>query len=410
MSAFNWKIFEGFWGSKRNFLDLDKGYHNYFNDEVGSTNPIYIPDTPLQCFLEIAHLRTVIARNAEMLNNGIWMHLDRDGNEIVDSKYVARLKNPNPIQGKYDFLSQISINYDVLANTFVNKVVGLKGEVPRALYVLPSEKMEVIPTGKVYKQIELDKIIKHYEMSQLNKTNEIFQLDEIIHIKQPDNGVLVGQPKIDTLRVKLSNLVGALEARNVLINNRGAIGILSYKEAKSMIGLSPTDKKEGEEKLVKTYGTKRGQRRIQISNVPVEYNQMAMKVQDLMLFEEEESSFQSIIDAFGQHRNLFSNTKGSTFNNVKESEKNVYRNNIIPRGELIANNFTNGLFTEEMISRGERLKLCFAHLDILQESKLEENQAAKIEAETLAALNALLETNAITQDEYDRISNKEKSI
>jgi len=129
-----------------------------------------------------------------------------------------------------------------------------------------------------------------------------------------------------------------------------------------------------------------------------------------MLFEEEESSFQSIIDAFGQHRNLFSNTKGSTFNNVKESEKNVYRNNIIPRGELIANNFTNGLFTEEMISRGERLKLCFAHLDILQESKLEENQAAKIEAETLAALNALLETNAITQDEYDRISKKEKSI
>ena len=95
---------------------------------------------------------------------------------------------------------------------------------------------------------------------------------------------------------------------------------------------------------------------------------------------------------------------------MKESEKNVYRNNIIPRGELIANNFTNGLFTEEMISRGERLKLCFAHLDILQESKLEENQAAKIEAETLAALNALLETNAITQDEYDRISNKEKSI
>ena len=70
MSAFNWKIFEGFWGSKRNFLDLDKGYHNYFNDEVGSTNPIYIPDTPLQCFLEIRNI-SIISRSLQYISTSI---------------------------------------------------------------------------------------------------------------------------------------------------------------------------------------------------------------------------------------------------------------------------------------------------------------------------------------------------
>lgn len=403
-----WNFRLPFFGGKRNFLDLDKGFTPYIAEEIGQKTPIIISKTPLECFMEIAHLRTVISRNAEMLNNGKWVHVDKDGKELENSEYVKLLNNPNPIQGKHDFLAQISINYDVLANSFISKLQAFKDSVPKALYVLPSQNIEVIPTGKVYKQLDLKKIIDRYELIISGQSDrEKFEVDEVIHIKQPDNGVLVGQPKIDTLRVPLSNLDGALQARNVLINSRGAIGILSYKEAKHLVGLSPEDKEQAEKKLIDTYGTKRGQRRIQISNVPVEYHQMALKVAELMLFEEEERNFQTIIDAFGQHRDLFSNTKGSTFNNVDASERKVYRNNIIPRGNLIANNLTNGLFTPEMISRGEKLKLSFDHLDILKESKLEENQAAKIKAETLAALNELLETGAINQDEYERIANQE---
>jgi hypothetical protein len=395
------------------WLNLDnRGYGGYYTvSEVGRTTPIIIDQKPLQCYKEIAHFQVVVNKNAEMLSNGIWKHVDSLENEIEDSPYVSLLNNPNQIQGKSQFLSQISINYDVLANSFIKSVVGLAGEVPQALYVLPAQDIEVVPSGKLYEQYELDAIISKYTQD-IAGVKTSYKPEEILHIKQPGEDVYKGISKVEGLRTILSNLVGALEARNVLITNRGAIGIISPKDGKSLIGLSPQDKKDGEKKLINAYGNKRGQRRIQISDIPVEYHQMGMKVSDLMLFEEEQDAFYLIIDAYGQHKELFSNNQTSRLNNSglsqEVAQKNVYQNNIIPFGAMIANNLTPYLFDEAMLARGERLILSFDHLDILKENNLKESQSNKLKAETIAILAANLEAGIISQEQFDEMMQEEE--
>ena len=63
----------------------------------------------------------------------------------------------------------------------------------------------------------------------LNLVNlrQTFETNQIIRFKQSDANLILGESKVKGLRPQLSNIKFVYESRNVLLNERGAIGILS---------------------------------------------------------------------------------------------------------------------------------------------------------------------------------------
>ena len=198
----------------------------------------------------------------------------------------------------------------------------------------------------------------------------------------------MGQSKIKSLHQQLSNLKSAYDSRNILLTERGGIGIISGDNSKgSNIPLSPKEKKAVEEKFQTNYGIGRNQKRTIFTANPVKFTPTSFKTKDLMLFEEVADDFNAIIDIYGYNINLLSKEKGSTFENVKESLKLVYQNTVIPRAEKYANIFQNRFkLTEENLT----LSLDFSHVPVLQENLKEQAEVLKLKADAVSQIANVL--------------------
>lgn len=383
-----------------NLFNRSKSFYEsknyYYTEQIGNKNPIYIDMQNLDLvYHENTHVKTVINNDAEMVSKLDWELRDKNDNVIEKDPIIDLLYNPNPLQSGKDFIFNLVVNEDIFGNAFVyaNKVL----ESTQAMYVLPSKGVEVLLSGKIFKQTKIEDIIKGYKF-ELNNYKETFDTKDVILFRQNDSNLILAESKLKALKQQISNIKGAYQSRNVLINNRGPIGTLSYKSAESLIGLSPTEKENAEKKLKDHYGIKDGQSRINISSIPVEYQSMGFPTKDLMLFEEVQDDFNCILDAYGQNINIYSRDKGATFNNYKESLKGVYQNTIIPKAERIANTLTNALITD---NSGKYLVPVF-NVDVLQEDEKQRNEAFKLKVD---ALNSLLVNGVITQQDIKLMLN-----
>src|SRR5690625_3769513 len=106
--------------------------------------------------------------------------------------------------------------------------------------------------------------------------------------------------RIKTLEMPINNIIGAYESRNMLINSRGALGILSNrtKDAYSSIPLSKPEKKELYDEFKRVHGLRKGQIGIIIAGADLHWQSMVMPTRELMLFEEIEDSNNRICDAY----------------------------------------------------------------------------------------------------------------
>lgn len=380
-----------FFNRSKSFYD-NKQY--YYNEQIGNNTPTYVDMQNLDIvYHENTHVKTVINNDADMVSNLKWQLLDSNDKVIESDPLLDLLYNPNPLQSGKDFIFNLVVNEDIFGNAFVykNQVFGT----PRALWVVPSKGVEVKKTGKLFKQTELNQIISGYKF-EIGSYTENFETEDIILFRQNDSNLILADSKLKALKPQISNIKSAYDSRNVLLTERGAIGILSYEGGDSLIGFSPNEKKLAEEKLIKSYGIKEGQRRINISTIPVKYQPMSFPTKDLMLFEEVADDFNCILDAFGQNINIYSREKGATFTNYKESLKGIYQNTIIPKAERIANTLTNSLITD---GSGKRLVPVF-DVEALQEDDKQRNEAFKVKVD---ALNSLLDRQIISESDIKNI-------
>jgi hypothetical protein len=204
----------------------------------------------------------------------------------------------------------------------------------------------------------------------------------VIHVTDMTSPVTVydreyfnGQSRLYSLKWAVWNIHAAMEARNVMITRRGAIGILSNdsKDVVGVIPLDPTEKKEVQDQF-QQYGLAVSQAQIIITNATLKWQQMTLPTKDLMLFEETEDATLAIADAFDVPPDLLGATGSKkTYQNVLEAKKSMYQDAIIPESNIFAEAFTNWLL------KGTSLKFAiyFDHLEIFQKSKKEEADAIR---------------------------------
>jgi hypothetical protein len=218
--------------------------------------------------------------------------------------------------------------------------------------------------------------------------------------------VLIPDSRVKTLKMPINNIVGAYESRNMLINSRGALGMLTNQtqDSSSFINLKPDEKETLYDDFKKMYGLRKGQSHVIITSANLKWQPMVLPTKDLMLFEEIEDDGNRICDAYMFPPELFAKMSGgTTFSNMATATRNLYQDAIMPEAKNIYSQW-NKIFETQTYN-----------LEIGREyGKLPALQAAnKEEAEASLRLNQsnqiAFRNNVITLNEW-RISMKKDPI
>jgi hypothetical protein len=325
-----------------------------------------------------------------MMSTNIPTLFDKDGN-IVTNHWINDLINkPNGVQSWSDVVYSMSVQDALYSNVVAYCPLRSFG-VRNLIITLPNNKIRINLSGKKLKQMEANDLITSFEFTYDDGSKETIIFDDTVYLTTAD-GMNIVRPisRIDSLRLPLSNIMASYNKRNVLLENLGAIGILSA-QSNDMGGAIPMTPEERQKIQKDWYRRQKDELIITESNV--NWQPMSYPTRDLMLFEELTEDKLAIIDAFGLNYNLFSSEKGATFSNVRDSIRMCYTDTIIPETQQMY----DSMIAQWGLQGEYYLQANFDHLPILQD---DENQKASAEKTKVDTYSVMLRDGVITQQQY----------
>lgn len=377
-----WSAFFGITDPKLNNLARNKVPNRQYSvDFFGKKQAVWVDTSDsYKLYIEIPELRTVVNKKAQMLSLGI-PKLVNDKGDIIEKHWVLDLiKNPNPLQSWSDVIYSISVNDSLHSASFVYAPKRVT-DIVNLFVPLPSHKMQINTTGKSLKQMTKDGLIQDYTYNYDGQNKENLSLEEVIII-QANDGINILNPvsRIESLKFPISNIKAQYNKRNVLLENLGAIGILS-SENSDMGGALPMTPEEKRDIQRDWYY--RSKDELMITESAVKWQPMSYPTKDLMLFEELTADKLAIIDLFGLNYYIFSNEKGSTYSNVRDGIRMAYTDTIIPESKKIYDNISESLGLDK---QGLRLIADYDHIPVLQDDYLSQSEALNKRADALTKI------------------------
>lgn len=365
----------------------------------------------LNAFNQIPELNAVINYKARAFSSGRIKAINpKTGEEIGNDPIVNLLKNPNWFQAEKEFLRQTKIFHEIFGNEYLFSFfgVGFKPINAKAIYTIPPNLVECKYSDKSPFFNTAEKpggITYKYKTNQ--KESDI-NIEQLIHLN--DNRVttssdrqdcfLLGESKMKGLTPAINNIKMAYETRGVILKRRGAMGILSNdgSDAAGQIPLSKEDRDDVQNQY-RQYGGLENQDNIIITNAKLKWQQMSIAPDKLGLFQETQEDFFRMCDAYGVPQELFSNSKGTTFENQKHAETRMYSNTTIPE----ANEWIGAL--QQYFYPDGNVILCmdYSHLAVFQEDI---ELSARTLSQMVSSLSTALKDKAITIEEYQMQLNK----
>ncbi|MBO0323469.1 phage portal protein [Muricauda sp. CAU 1633] len=420
--AFGIRIGNSFWGkwtisdTLRSLSGIPTSSQLIINDGLPVWRDLSTMKYLLDCYQENPVVQAIINIKAEAFANIKFSVKDLKSGEILPleeytsdkGKLQSLLSSPNPLQSTYEWLRQHKVNREVFGNGYVHASVPIGYEKGRFTYRdinvmnnLPPYCVTPVLTGKWLSATEKSEIIKEYRLEKQNGKHESLPVSTVMHTNNVNilhnENFTQGASELVALAAPITNIDKAFESRNVLIRKRGALGAWTSDKKDEAMGSVPLrdEEKEQVQEDFKKYGLLDDQWQQIITSHPLKWQSTAMKVKDLMLFEEIEADAIAISNSFGVPELLAKYyLKGSTFNNLDASEKRLYDSTIIPESKdfmVALNNFLN---TKE---HGIELLGTYDHLNILQENKKEEAETRRTNQETALAAFRI---GAITYNDY----------
>jgi hypothetical protein len=358
-------------------------------------------NSSLKAYLGCPPVAAVINKKAQAYINGKTWILNTQGKAKgkeatgdIANRVNALMQRPNALQSWKQFEAQNYIYQQMSGYCVVlpvGKPIGFPNYEAKRLWNVPPWMIQVIekPGVNLLAAKSIRDFVESVTMTWGGLTVPL-PLDEIFIFKDftpSANSFAFPESRLTALNQPVNNIIGAYESRNVLINRRGALGILS-NNAKDGIGQIPIDpiEKQAMEDDFKAYGLLKLQKSVIVTNATVQWQQMGFPTKDLMLFEEIEDDIMRICDAYGFPFPLLSQNNRSSLgsgNEVKTFGRDLYQNTIIPEADLLYEQW-NEFFDLER----NGLVLCkdFKHVSALQEDQVNEatarwkrNQALQIE-------------------------------
>lgn len=396
-----------FWFDSK--ADLTKLGGNYFLP-ISASMTLYNDLRLLKDYTELPEVNAVINRKARMWSKMTLRIVSREtGKDIKNYEYLVKvLRNPNWYQAQREFLMQTKLFREIFGNEYLyfNKSIGLPFRSVKSLYTLPPYLVKSeTPQDKPFFMYDSPVIKYNFQWG-----NTSYPLDPGSIIQFNDNRVemdkdnwVTGTSKLEALKVPLNNIRAAYEARNVLIVNRGALGIFTSGVTDVNAGILPLDAKEVErvQKEFSHYGMGANQWQYIFTHLALKWQQVSVDdPSKLGLFQEIESDFQKIIDAYGLDRDMFGNEKGATWENKKQGERAAWNNTVIPEAlEWVEG--LNDAFNNHQ--EAWRLVADFVDIQVLQQNMEEKGRGIKAVTD---ALSIMLADGVITPEDYQKEINK----
>lgn len=377
----------------------------------GGSPDIWGTNKFMQDFLEVPEVNAILNARARALSSMKIEAIDKETKEIWegDDPLVDVLRIPNYFQSQVEFLKQESLFRDINGNEYWYFLSPMFDEENvKAMFALPSQNVKVKYNGNFnrnhdlfFETTEFPKEIQYsFETTNglskpLNKEDILCFNDNRVEFKKPED-YFTGVSKGVALTPAIENIRAAYEARNVLITQRGAIGILSNSSKDGIGSVAPMDGKEKKrlQAQFKQYGLTKKQWQVIITSLSLNWQQMAIDVDKLRLFEETREDTTKICDSFGYNYELLGTQKGVTFKNKRQSEKQFYQNTIIPESQERINAINQRFDTK---NKDYLIVGSFDHLAIFDDDRKDRAESIKI---TVSALSQALSDKAITIEEY----------
>lgn len=301
-----------------------------------------------RAYFECAPLAGIINRKAQSFTNGTPYLIntagkakDKEATGNIATKINNLLAKPNRLQSREEFEAQNYIYTQLFGYCIVlaMKPVGFPLYEATELWNIPPNLLEVLEKrGIFYTNKGSDFISIHLTYGG---ERVALPLDNIIVIRDlmPSFcSVALPESRVATLRMPINNIIGAYESRNMLINSRGALGMLTNQtqDAAGFINLKPDEKRNILRDFKQLYGLKKGQSHIIITSANLKWQSMVQPTKDLMLFEEIEDDGNRICDQYMFPAELFAKMNGgTTFSNIATATRNLYQDAIMPESKLI---------------------------------------------------------------------------
>lgn len=405
-----------------NILDTVKGwfgvksdkhfYQSRNNYRIGQSGAVYLDvEVPKKIFDELPQVNQVIRKKSAMFANMNLMLVDKDGNKVDDPELMKLLENPNALQSQNEFLKQYLEQKDVYGNQFMYKSKASNLQTyPTSLTHISPYYLKPELTGKFYDQVDMEGIVKQYNMQNIaNAAMKVFKTTDVLWSRIPDlDNPLIGVSPLKSLRYPVTNTKYAYDYLNIISNEKGAIGILSTNTNKDSFGAIPMtteEKKRIEAQFQDSYGIGQDSKgvdkqRIMLTEASLNWQPMTYETAKLLLLEQIDANFLTIIDHYGLNVNIFS-SKGQTFENVKNALIQCYQDTIF----VEADQFTQSLGKFIGVPPGFKLVADYSHVQILRQDETAADFKTKAEA-----IAQLVSANIITPLQAQEIMKNELKI
>lgn len=374
---------------------------NYLNQNYSTIKEQYVTinDNEFELYRTTPQLSIVINKDAQMLSNGRFVVKNLKGEVQENHEALKLLANPNAIQNQNSWLMDYQIQKNIYGNQFIYINRAYKSAFPSSLVNLNSAMVKVIKTGKYIKQTKIEDIIERYDVRENNGEYTPYDVNDVIfsQIINPNNP-LMGLSPLHSLTMPISNIRGAYGFRNKIIVKSGALGILSSasKDQSGGIPLNTAERQRIEQQHSNDYGIHDGQSSLIMTGSPLSWQSMSYPTKDLLLFEEVEADFKSIIDAYGHNADIYSNLNNAKYSNMNEALRQTYQNRVIPEAEQLCFNLSNRL---GLTAQGLILELDYSHIEVMKDNDKQLAENFKMKAD---AISTLL-NSGYTRQEIDKL-------
>ena len=345
-------IFDRFKRQPRPQRAKGANYGDWYSILVGSTpasnRKRLTTDSKYADFLQVGYsqnatVRACIDLMAQSVGSVVWLYYkDKSGKGLkaldaaedldeLDQRHpiVDMLENPNPEQGKPEWLQQYVLHYVLAGNCYLYSALDVKGSTPRKSQLWWLDPDYVEPQAR---QRAGDPI--SYEYAPTGASKQMFTSEQVLHIKA--GGVVDGKG--------IAAAVAAAEAINQ--NNLARLwnsDLLSNSGRPSAIGkwggayeltdeqmqdraqqLAPFFKPENAGKFLFTQFT--------------DIQQFGMTPEQMGYIEGIKESMREICRAFRVPSQLLGDNEASTYSNYQEARKSLYHEVIIPMTETLMAN------------------------------------------------------------------------
>lgn len=368
-----------------------------------------------KAYKQCSPLSLILSKRVEYMSKGIAQCVKdtKSGKEItagteVNQAFLKILRNPNPLQTFMQYIAQVETMIALYGYCPVLKVKASGFDVVSELWPLPPGMLRITENKKYYTATSMHDMIDKIEFIYKGVTSTISKEDVYFYTGKSctiDN-LLFPFSKVAANKETIEALIKNTEARRGIIEDRGALGIISNqaKDSISTLPLDPKEQKLLEDRLMKSKGLTAGQSKLIVTNSTLNYQRITMDMAELQLIENAKYDTGLLCDSFGFEPSLLSMYSDNKFDNKKEADRQQYENYIIPSAESLMQQTTECTGAD-----AEKVKyvMLFDHIGCLQAN---EKDKAEVRAKNITSTISQFTKGFITYGRAMEVLEENESV